>query len=113
MILGVQIIGVLFGLFLLYMSFLNYKRRDFSIKEVLLWCLVSVFIIIFALVPNFLDPFLKSIGVIRLLDLLVILGILFVLLVSFYTYQITKETHKQVVELARHITMKEATKKKK
>jgi len=33
MLLGIQLVGVLFGLFMLYITFLHGKRKEFSSKE--------------------------------------------------------------------------------
>ena len=36
-ILGVQIIGILFGFFMLYYTFLQYKRKEFKMGEYTFW----------------------------------------------------------------------------
>ena len=49
MVLGIQIAGILFGLFMVYYSFLNYKRKEFSIREFSYWLVLWMFFIVIAL----------------------------------------------------------------
>ena len=111
MVLGIQIMGFLFGLFIIYYSFLNYKRKEFTIKEFLFWiCLWTVFIV-FSLFPFVLDPILKPLGFFRALDLLVITGFLFLTAMIFHTYTIMRKTQKQVEAIVRNLALKMAKKK--
>ena len=77
MVLGIQIAGILFGLFMIYYSFLNYKRKEFTSKEIFFWSVVWVLFVVVALFPNILDPIVKIGGFLRALDLLIISGFLF------------------------------------
>ena len=106
MALGIQIIGTLFGLFMVYYSFLNYKRKEFTGKEFSLWFLLWVFFIIIALFPFLLDPIVKSIGFLRVLDLLTISGFLFLVAAVFYNYTISRKTQKKLETLVREIAIK-------
>lgn len=106
MVLGIQIGGTLFGLFMLYYSFLNYKKEQFTKKEFLFWATVwSVFAVI-AVYPAVLSPFIIYFRFLRALDLLVITGFMFLGLISFYTYTITRKNQKQLETLVRQISMK-------
>ena len=106
MVLGIQIAGFLFGLFMVYYSFLNYKRKEFTAKEFSFWlCLWLIFSII-ALFPYILDPIVKSLSFARTFDLLVISGFIFLLTIIFYTYTTARKTQKQVETLVREIAIK-------
>ena len=110
MVLGIQIAGFLFGLFMIYYSFLNYKRKEFTVKEFSLWlCLWLVFSII-ALFPYFLDPIVKSLSFARTFDLLVISGFIFLITIIFYTYTITKKNQRQLEKIVREIAIKRSKK---
>ncbi|HLC62377.1 MAG TPA: DUF2304 domain-containing protein [Candidatus Nanoarchaeia archaeon] len=111
MVLGIQIAGFLFGLFMIYYSFLNYKRKQFTIKEFAFWAVVWVFLILAALFPSALDPIVKYFGFFRALDVLVVSGFLFLILALFYTYTLTRKTQKQVEIVVRQLAIKKARKK--
>ncbi|MBN1157452.1 DUF2304 domain-containing protein [Candidatus Woesearchaeota archaeon] len=106
----IQILGVMFGLLLLYMTFLNYKRKEFTIKEALSWSAICAALIIFSVIPKFLDPFLKRIGVLRLLDFLVIVGFMFLLIVVFYVYHVVRRTQMQLTNIVRKIALEKKRK---
>ena len=106
MVLGIQIAGILFGLFMVYYSFLNYKKREFTVKEFSFWILAWMLFIAIALFPSVLDPISKSLAFARTFDLLVITGFLFLIISVFYTYTVTRKTQKQVEQIVRSMAMK-------
>lgn len=106
MVLGIQIAGFLFGLFMVYYSFLNYKRKEFTAKEFGFWILVWMIFLIITLFPFVLDPIVKVGGFFRTLDVLIISAFLFIIISIFYTYTITRKNQKQVELIVREIAMK-------
>lgn len=106
MVLGIQIAGFLFGLFMIYYSFLNYKRREFTAKEFGFWVFLWAAFIIIALFPQVLDPLVKALGFFRALDLLIISGFLFLILAIFYTYTVTRKNQRKIEAIARAMAMK-------
>ena len=111
MVLGIQIAGFLFGLFMLYYSFLNYKRKEFTAKEFISWVAVWSLFIIVTLFPFVLDPILKPLGFFRALDFLIMSGFLFLIAMIFHTYSLTKKTQKQVEAIVRYVAIKKSRKK--
>ncbi|MBI2101417.1 DUF2304 domain-containing protein [Candidatus Woesearchaeota archaeon] len=105
-ILGIQIAGILFGLFMLYYSFLNYKRKEFNAKEFVFWIFLWAALVVIALFPSVLDPVIKPLGFFRALDFLVMTGFLFLTLAIFYTYTVAKKNSKQLESIVREIAIK-------
>lgn len=105
MVLGIQIAGLLFGLFMIYYSFLNYKRREFTTKEFSFWLLLWVTFIVIALFPSLLNPIVRIGGFFRALDVLIISGFIFLIASIFYTYTITRKNQKQVESIVRAIAI--------
>ena len=106
MVLGIQIAGFLFGLFMIYYSFLNYKRKEFTIKEFGFWMSLWIVFIVIALFPNLLDPIVKSLKFARTFDLLVIGGFIYMILAIFYTYTVTRKTQRKLEIVVREFAMK-------
>ena len=106
MVLGIQITGFLFGLFMIYYSFVNYKRKEFTVKEFSFWLILWVFFIIVSLFPYVLDPIAKSLNFARTFDLLVIGGFIYLILAIFYVYTITRKNQKQIEQIVREMAMK-------
>jgi len=109
MALGVQIVGSLFGLFMIYYSFLIYKRKEFTAKEFIFWLFLWVMFIVIALFPFLLDPIVKKIGFLRALDLLTIIGFLFLITAIFYTYTVVRKIQKKLETIVREIAMKKTS----
>ena len=105
-ILGIQIAGFLFGLFMMYYSFLNYKRKEFTAKEFSFWLGLWLIFSVIALFPSALDPVVKYGGFLRALDLLIISGFIFSTAAIFYTYTIVRKNQNKLERLVREIAIK-------
>src|SRR3989338_8730576 len=106
MVLGVQVAGALFGVFTMYYTFLKYKRKEFSSSEYLCWMVLWVAFVLVSLFPNWLNPVVKSLSFARTFDFLVVVGFLFIIGLTFYTYTLVNKSRKQVEELVRTIAMR-------
>jgi len=105
-LLGIQIIGILFGFFLMYYTFLHYKRKEFTVKEYGFWLVLWAVFLIITLFPGLLDPILKSLSIARALDFFIIIGFLFLVGMIFYTYTIVRKNQKKLEEVVRNIAVK-------
>jgi len=105
-ILGIQILGILFGFFMMYYTFLHYKRKEFTIREYSFWFVFWGIFVIITLFPQILDPLLLTIGIVRTLDFFMIAGFLFLVFVIFYTYTITRKNQRKLEEIVRRMALK-------
>jgi hypothetical protein len=99
MILGVQLLGFFFGALMLYMTFVKTKRREFTTNESIFWTLLWIVFIILVLFPRIVEPITTTLNFARKFDLYVIIGIIFVVFATYYTYMIARSTQKKVDEL--------------
>ncbi|MAG08321.1 hypothetical protein CMO89_02520 [Candidatus Woesearchaeota archaeon] len=111
MLLGIQIIGILFGLFMLYLSFVNYKRKEFTIKEFSFWLILWLLFITVTLIPGLLDFFVQNLKLYRTMDLFIILGFMFLIGAVFYTYTIVRRNQKKMEDIVRKMAVEKAEKK--
>ncbi|MBT7903302.1 DUF2304 domain-containing protein [Candidatus Woesearchaeota archaeon] len=105
-ILGIQILGVLFVLFMAYLTFLHQKRKNICKKETIMWIFVWIVALILFIIPNILDFFVK--GVLQLerrIDFFIIIGIMFFMGLSYYDHIMTNKTQKKVEYLVRKIAI--------
>src|SRR3989338_2102452 len=105
-ILGIQILGVLFGFFMMYYTFLQYKRKEFTIKEYIFWFVFWGAFVVVPLFPQILDPLLSTLNISRALDFFIISGFLFLIFVTFYTYTLVRKNQKKLEEVVRSIAIK-------
>ena len=102
-ILGIQILGTLFAVFMIYYTFLHHKRKELTIKEYLFWISLWVLFIILTLFPHILQPILKPIGFARALDFFVVAGFLFLLGSMFYIYLLVRGNQKRLEDTVRKL----------
>ena len=104
---GIQILGILFGLFMLYLTFLYQKRHEFSIQESLLWSTMWLGFILVSILPNALQFFVKGVlHMARPLDFLIIVGFMFLIGISFYNFRLLKKMEARVELMVRKIALK-------
>lgn len=105
MMLGIQIIGILFGLLIMYLTFLNYKRKEFTLNEFSFWTIFGTAFIILSVHPGLLDFIVQKINFARTLDMYIVFGFMFLIAATYYTYSITRRTQKKLEELIRKIAL--------
>ena len=106
MLLGVQIMGILFALVMLYITFLHQKRKEFSRSELSFWAVLWLVFIYVTIFPTSLGFIVKTLSFNRPFELLVVLGFFFVISLGFYNYFITKDNKKKIEEIVRKIALK-------
>lgn len=102
-ILGIQILGILFGIFMIYYTFLHYKRKELTIKEYSFWVVLWILFIILTLFPTVLKPLVRSIGFARTMDFFIVTGFMFLIGSLFYIYLLVRGNQKKLEEIVRKI----------
>ncbi|MFC1769002.1 DUF2304 family protein [Nanoarchaeota archaeon] len=105
MILGIQIIGVLFGLFMIYSSFINFKRKEFSAKTFGVWLILWIVFLILTIFPNILDPVAETLDFARTMDLFIVLGFMFLIGAVFLNYTLLRKNQRKLEDLVRKIAV--------
>ncbi|MBN2454056.1 DUF2304 domain-containing protein [Candidatus Woesearchaeota archaeon] len=105
MVLGIQVLGVLFGLSIIYLTFIHYKRREFTLTEYGFWTVMALVFSAVAIFPGILDPIVESLSLARTMDLFIILGFMFLIAAVYYTYTVVRNNQKKVEEVVRKIAL--------
>lgn len=109
--LGIQIVGILFGLFMIYYSFLNYKKKQFSRFEFACWMVLWLGLIFITSWPHSVDFFVEKIFTMqRPLDFFVVSGFLLLTALAFYNYNLARKNQKQLETIVQKITFAKAEK---
>ena len=106
MVLGIQIAGTFFGLFMLYYSYLHFKRKEFTLKEFIVWFILWISFIFIALFPSTVDFIVKKLSLTRAMDLFIIVGFMVLLFVFFYTYSLVRVNQRKIEKIVRKIAKK-------
>jgi len=105
MIIGIQLLGGLFGLFMLYLTYIRRKRKEFTVKEYAFWGVFWIVFVLISIFPNWLDPVVVSLSLYRTMDLFVILGFMFLIGALFYTYSIVRRVQKKLEDVVRNVAL--------
>jgi hypothetical protein len=113
MLFGVQILILLFGLVMIYFTFLYYKRANYEKTGLIVWFLIWLGFIFIGLFPQTIYGVMQLLAIERTADFFYAGGMLFFSVLLFYIYNITKKNQKQVETLVRKIAIKDAEKENK
>ncbi|RMF06658.1 DUF2304 domain-containing protein [Candidatus Woesearchaeota archaeon] len=113
MIIGLQIVGMLFALVMVYLTFLHFKRGDYLTGDFVLWNVIWFSFLFIVLFPKTVYGVMETLRIERTVDFFVIGGFFVFALVIFHLYITNKRTERKVEELARSFALKNAQAPKK
>lgn len=111
-IIGIQILALLFAFFMLYLTFLHYKRDEISSGIFFLWIFLWLAFILLTLLPQILRPLIGPLRIFRVLDLLMLGAFVILTIVSFENHIKNRNLEKKIEKLARKEVLDKIKKKK-
>ncbi len=103
----IQFLGILFGVFMIYFSFLKFKKKEFNGLEFFVWIVAWAIFIVVSIIPTSLDPLINSLNFYRRLDFFVVIGFFMLLGLGFYNYGVVKKTQRRLESVVRRTALKE------
>ena len=107
MITGIQIIGIVFGMFMGYLTFVQHKRKEFTKVEYAFWTILWMSIIIVMVVPQILDAISKIVDIRSKFDFIIVVAIMFLMSALFYTYTVIRSLQHRIEKLVREIALEQ------
>lgn len=106
---GIQIVAILFALWMMYFTHLHYRRHEFSRVESILWQVLWVGLVVVVVFPRSVRFILATFSISRTFDLVVIVGIVILFSVTFRNYVLLKRMEHKIEELVSHEALKQLT----
>jgi hypothetical protein len=106
MIIGLQIIAILFAFTMIYLAALNYKREEISRVEMVGWIVVWFGTIVVVIFPEILQAFAKTFLFARVFDMAVVIAFILVISMVASAYVRTKRNEKKLEDLVRKLSLK-------
>lgn len=103
-----QLLSLLFGLFMLYWSFYIHKKHIIAISELSFWSLIWVGFITIALFPDSTKLILQTFHINRTLDLVTIIAFMVLWVVSYRNYLNNKVIRRKLEQLVRDLAISES-----
>ncbi|MFA5995903.1 MAG: DUF2304 domain-containing protein [Patescibacteria group bacterium] len=104
---NIQIIALVFGFFMAYLSFLHYKRKTLSRYQFVLWEMLWFGLIAATILPDRFNFVTERLGIIRAFDLFSIIAFVIVLFLSFYNYLAVTKLNKRLENKVREKTLEQ------
>lgn len=104
---GVQVLAMLFVLWMTYFSFLHFRRREFTLWEFLFWQVIWIGLAVVIIFPGTVNIVLETLNIARAFDLIVVTGIVILFGVTFRNYVLLRRTERKVEELVREQAIKD------
>lgn len=101
MILGLQIIALVFALIMIYFAYLHYRRGDINGFEILFWLIAWIGAIFITLFPDIFRMFANTIAISRPLDLAILGGFILIIPLIYSAYIRSKRLEKKMEEFIR------------
>lgn len=107
MILGLQVIALIFALIMIYFAYLHYRRGEINGLEILFWLMAWIGAIFMAIFPGIFRAFSASIAINRAFDLAMIGGFILITPLVYIAYIRTKRIERKLEELIREEAKRE------
>ena len=108
---GIQLIGVVVGLAAIHLTYLYYKRSQFTRHELLFWLFIWLAFIFVAVFPRSVSPIVNYLGLARPMDLIMIVAFVILFSLVFHNYIINKVQQRQLERLVRELALKDLERK--
>lgn len=108
-----QALGIGFSLFMLYITFTQFKRQELTSKDFGLWAVVWVLLGVFIVFPQILGGVAEKVSVQGSLQFLILICIGFLFVVSFIIYHKLRKQERKINSLISAVTLDNPITKKK
>jgi len=106
MVFGIQVIGIVFSIGLLYFTFLNYKRNEMNSAEFVFWEALWLLFAYVVLFPYSLGFIADTLHLVRLMDLFTISALMFLVVLTYYNYTINMKMRKKIEQIVRAVALR-------
>ena len=108
MILGLQVIALVFSLIMIYFAYLHYRRGEINGLEILFWFLAWTGAIFMSLFPEIFRAFSATIAISRAFDLAMIGGFMLVIPLVYISYIRTRKIEKKLEDVIRKDALRDS-----
>ncbi len=103
---GLQFVAIIFALWMLYFSYLHYRRHEFNRIEFMIWEMLWVGLIFVVILPQSVKFLIQAFSITRTFDFVVIVGMMVLFGLTFRMYVLQKRIEKKIQQIVRDSTLK-------
>ena len=105
MIAGIQILGIVFALLMIYLTYVYYKRNNYGYKSMFMWLVVWIGVLVIISRPSTVYGIMQALEIERTADFFVMSGFTLFSIIIFYLYIVVKKSNQKVEELVRSLAI--------
>jgi len=105
MIRGIQVIGVLVGIYLMLQTLVQWKRGNYGVRKTVLWLSLWTLIAILFAFPGLTSLALPILSMENTILMVVVVGLIVAYALVYETYQQAARAEKKLTELAQNIAI--------
>ena len=105
MIPGVQALGILFCVIMLYVTYVQYRRKNYGYKSLILWAAVWIAAIVVVSLPKTVYGIMQALEIQRTADFFVLIGFAFFAAITFYMYAMVRKNNEKLEKLVRNLAV--------
>lgn len=102
---NIQLVALIFGFIMVYLTFLHYKRKEFSRYQLVLWEILWIGFVVTTLLPDRFNLITERLGITRALDLFSIVAFVIILFLTFHNYLAVTKLNKRLENKVREKTL--------
>jgi len=102
----IETIGLLFGLFMLYITYISLKKSQLNRNDAIVWGAIWVGVICFAIFSRQIQPAISLIGVVRLFDFVFAAGFAIIFGIIFFLFRKSRVLEKKLEAIMEKIIQK-------
>lgn len=111
--LGIQIVTIAFSIFMIYFTYFCWRRRYFETPAFIGWLIIFIGLIVGSVFPKILQPFIEFLSLARLFDLYVIIGLIFLTVITFINFLHVHKLKNKLDHMIQDQAIENGSKKKK
>jgi len=107
---AIQLLGLALGLAAIHLTYIYYRRAQFTKRELVFWLLLWLGFIFIALFPKSVSPLTGYLGLTRIMDLIMIAAFVILFALVFHNYIINRQQQKKLEKLVRELALRDLDK---
>lgn len=102
---GIQLVGVVVGLAAIHLTYLYYKRTNFTKKELLFWGFIWITFVFVSVFPRSVSPIVGYLGLQRPMDLIMIIAFVILFMLTFHNYIVNRQQKQKLERLVQELAL--------
>lgn len=103
----IQLFGIVIGLAAIHLTYLYYKRTNFTKRELYFWILIWSTFIFIAVFPRSVSPITGILGLQRPMDLIMIVAFIVLFSLTFHSYITSRKLESKINRLVQDLALKD------